>query len=178
MPVFIALIRGINVGGHKKLKMAEVKVLCEGLGLGGVRTHLQSGNVLFRTSRTDRAKLAKEIEAALQVDAKVILRTADELRKAIAANPMVEEARAEPSGFVVTFLSEKPAAAAMQALRDGYAGPEKMHLHGAELYIHYGSGMGTSKLTNTLIERKLGVAGTARNWNTVTRLLEMADEQP
>jgi uncharacterized protein (DUF1697 family) len=174
--VYIALIRGINVGGHKKLKMADVKVLCEGLGLLDVRTHLQSGNVVFQSSRTDRAALARELEAALQVDAKVILRTAAELRKAVAANPMVEEAQRGPSHYVIAFLSDEPAAAAMQSLRDAYKGPEKMELRGAELYIDYGSGMGTSKLTNALIERKLGVSATARNWNTVTKLVEIAED--
>jgi uncharacterized protein (DUF1697 family) len=173
--VYIALIRGINVGGHKKLKMADVKVLCEGLGLLDVRTHLQSGNVVFKASRTDRAALALELEAAFQVDAKVILRTAAELRKAVAANPMVEEAQRGPSHYVIAFLSGKPAAAAMQSLRDAYKGPEKMELHGAELYIDYGPGMGTSKLTNALIERKLGVSATVRNWNTVTKLVEIAE---
>lgn len=177
MPTLIALIRGINVGGHKKLKMADVKTLCESLGLRDVRTHLQSGNVVFRTTRTDRAKLAKDLEDAFGVEAKVMLRTADELRSVIAANPMPEEAQRGPSHFIVMFLSDKPAAAAMQSLRDAYSGPERMQLHGAELYIEYGSGMGTSKLSLALIERKLGVAGTARNWNTVMRLSEIADEK-
>jgi uncharacterized protein (DUF1697 family) len=176
MPIFIALIRGINVGGHKKLKMADVKVACEELGLCDVRTHLQSGNVVFRTPRSDRAKLGNELERAFGVDAKVILRTADELRKVVAANPMPAEAERGPSHFIVTFLSAKPSAAAMQSLRDAYSGPEVMHLHGTELYIEYGPGMGTSKLNNALIERKLGVTGTARNWNTVTRLVEIAGE--
>ncbi len=176
MPIYIALIRGINVGGHKKLKMADVKVSCESMGLRDVRTHLQSGNVVFRTGRTDRARLAKDLENALEVDARVVLRTADELRNTVAANPMIEEAQREPSSFVVVFLEAKPATAAMPSLREAYTGPEKMQLHGAELYVHYGSGMARSKLTNALIERKLGVAGTARNWNTVTRLVELANE--
>ena len=175
MTTFIALIRGINVGGHKKIKMADVKSLCEKLGLDDVRTHLQSGNVVFRTSKTDRAKLASDIEKALGLDARVILRSAAELRKAIEANPMLADAQSKPSGFIVMFLDGKPAANAMQSLRDAYAGPEEMQLHGAELYIRYGDDMGRSKLTNALIERRLGVAGTARNWNTVTKLLEMAE---
>lgn len=174
MPVFIALIRGINVGGHKKLKMADVKTSCEALGLSDVRTHLQSGNVVFQTSRSDRARLVKELEDAFAVDARVILRTAAELRNVVAANPMPDEAQRGPSHFIVVFLSEKPSTAAMQSLRDAYSGPEKMELHGAELYIEYGAGMGTSKLTNVLIERKLGVTATARNWNTVTKLVEIA----
>jgi uncharacterized protein (DUF1697 family) len=174
MPVYIALIRGINVGGHKKLKMADVKASFEQLGLLDVRTHLQSGNVVFRSKRTDRGKLAKDLEGALGVEARVILRTDDELRSAIGANPMPDDAQRGPSRFIVVFLSGKPAAAAMQALRDAYKGPEVMQLNGAELYIHYGDDMGQSKLTNALIERKLGVSGTARNWNTVTKLLEIA----
>lgn len=175
MTTFIALIRGINVGGHKQVKMADVKTMCEKLGLSDVRTHLQSGNVVFRTSRSDRAKLAVELQKGLGVEARVILRTAAELRKAIEANPMPEAAKTTPSGFIVMFLDEKPPAKAMQALRDAYSGPEELQLHGTELYIHYTDGMGRSKLTNALIERKLGVAGTARNWNTVTKLLEMAE---
>lgn len=174
MPVFIALIRGINVGGHKKIRMADLKTSCEALGLQDVRTHLQSGNVVFRTAKTNRAQLTKQLEAALSVEAKVILRSADEMRAVVAANPMPEEAQRGPSHYIVVFLSDKPSAAAMQSLRDAYAGPEKMQLHGAELYVEYGSGMGTSKLTIVLIERKLGVTGTARNWNTVTKLAEMA----
>lgn len=173
MPVFIALIRGINVGGHKKIRMADLKVSCEALGLRNVRTLLQSGNVVFESDEKDRARLAAQIVGVLGVEAKVILRTGAELRKVVDANPMVAEAERAPSRFIVVFLAEKPPAAAMKALRDAYEGPEKMQLHGAELYIEYGSGMGQSKLTNVLIERKLGVAGTARNWNTVTKLLAM-----
>jgi uncharacterized protein (DUF1697 family) len=176
MAVFIALIRGINVGGHKKIRMADLKASCEEMGLRDVRTHLQSGNVVFKSTKSNRAQLAKDIEAILGVEAKVILRSADELRKIIDANPMPEVAERGPSGFIVMFLDAKPAAAAMLALRDGYSGPEQMQLHGTELYIHYGAGMGQSKLTNALIERKLGVAGTSRNWNTVTKLLELAED--
>lgn len=174
MTVFIALIRGINVGGHKKIRMADLKTSYEALGLKDVRTLLQSGNVVFRTAKSNRAQLAQALQAALSVEAKVILRTAEEMRKVVAANPMPEEAERGPSHFIVVFLSEQPAAAAMQSLRDAYSGPEKMHLHGAELYVEYGAGMGTSKLTIALIERKLGVTGTARNWNTVRKLVEMA----
>ena len=174
MPVFIALIRGINVGGHKKIKMADLKVSCEKLGLRNVRTLLQSGNVVFESDEKDRARLAQQIQGVLGVEAKVILRTAAELKKIIAANPMLAEAERGPSGFIVMFLDGKPSAADLKTLRDAYSGPEQMELHGTELYIAYGPGMGQSKLTNALIERKLGVSGTARNWNTVTKLLEMA----
>lgn len=169
MAVFIALIRGINVG-NKTVRMAELKASCEKLGFEEVRTLLQSGNVVFRTGEKDRAKVARQIEGVLGVEAKVILRSDAELKKAIEANPMPDEAKSDPSHYVVYFLDGKPSAAALQALRDAYAGPERFELKGAELYIHYGAGMGRSKLTIALIERKLGVSGTARNWNTVTKL--------
>ena len=175
MPVFIALIRGINVGGHKKIKMADLKASCEKLGLREVRTLLQSGNVVFETDEKDRTRLAQQIQGVLGVEAKVILRTAAELKKIVAANPMLAAAERAPSGFIVMFLDGKPSAANLKSLRDAHSGPETMELHGTELYIEYGPGMGQSKLTNALIERKLGVAGTARNWNTVTKLLEMAN---
>lgn len=176
MPVFIALIRGINVGGHKKIRMADLKSSCEALGWRDVRTHLQSGNVVFKSTKSNRAQLVKELEAAMSVEAKVILRTAAELKKIIDANPMPGEAERGPSHFIVTFLDGMPSAAAMKSLRDAYSGPENMQLLGAELYIEYGPDMGRSKLNNALIERKLGVAGTARNWNTVTKLMELATE--
>ncbi|MEO8379571.1 MAG: DUF1697 domain-containing protein [Acidobacteriota bacterium] len=176
MPVFIALLRGINVGGHQKVVMAELEKLCQSLGLRDVRTHLQSGNVVFRTTRSDRAKLTRELESALAIQAKVILRSAEELRNVIAANPMTEESQSDPSHYVVVFLSGAPSAEAMKSLVDSYDGPEKMQLHGAELYLHYGQEMARSKLSNALLERRLGVSATARNWNTVTRLLTIADE--
>ena len=172
---YLVLLRGINVGGKNLIPMAGLKQTLEELGFAGVATYLQSGNVVFKTAKSNRAPLAKELEAVLGVEAKVILRNADELRRIIEANPMPEEAQRGPSHYIVTFLDARPAAAAMQSLRDAYSGPEKMELRGTELYIEYGSGMGQSKLTNALIERKLGVTGTARNWNTVTKLLEIAE---
>ena len=89
-----------------------------------MRTHLQSGNVVFQTSRSDRARLAKELEDAFAVDARVIVRTPAELRKIVAANPMPEAAQRGPSHFIVVFLSDKPSAAAMQSLRDAYSAGE------------------------------------------------------
>jgi uncharacterized protein (DUF1697 family) len=178
MQTFIGLIRGINVGGNKKIKMDALKTLCESLALTDVKTLLQSGNVVFRSKSADEKRLTKKLEDALRdsgTDARVILRTPEELERAIAANPLKQESKDDPSHMVIMFLSGEPSGDAQKALRDSYSGPETMHFSGRELYIYYGDNMASSKLTNALIERKLGVsAGTARNWNTVTKLLALA----
>ena len=160
MATFIALIRGINVGGNKKLSMADLKSACESLGYTDVRTLLNSGNVIFDAKRCK----ALEIEKALPIDVRVILRTPAELKKAIERNPL----KGEPNRLMIMFLEREP---------DGeleWPGPEKTHLDGTHLYLYYPNGAGTSKLTNAVIERKLGVAGTARNLNTINKLLTLS----
>lgn len=173
MPAYVSFLRGINVGGKNMLPMAKLKALHEDLGFENVRTHLQSGNVVFTTGKTDSAKLAKKIGAELGGIA-VVVRSTSELRAAVAKNPFPDAAKNDPSHYVVVFLSDAPKKGGL----DDYEGPEPKAIAGRELYIDYGigAGMARSKLTNTLIEKKLGVRGTARNWNTVTRMLEMAED--
>ena len=176
--LFIAFIRGINVGGKKKLRMDDLRTLCETIGLAGAKTVLQSGNLVFNTTRSDRKRLAGDIEKGIResagIQATVILRTAAELQQAVERNPFPSEAQSDPGHLLIVLLDGKPTAAAEADLRKSYTGPETMHLIGQELFIHYSQGIGDSKLTLTLIERTLGVAGTARNWNTVQRLLGLA----
>jgi uncharacterized protein (DUF1697 family) len=169
---YIAFIRGINVGGRNMLRMSDLKDLCMSLGFDGVQTLLQSGNVVFNAARKP---VVKEIEEAIRkragLDVKVVVRSAAELRKVIAANPF--DPVCEAGRLIVMFLDREASAEAIAKLRKAYAGPEEIHGGGRELYIDYVDGMGRSKLTNTLIERTLGVVATARNWNTVMRLAEM-----
>lgn len=174
MPAYVSFLRGINVGGRNMVPMAKLTALHEALGFENVRTHLQSGNVVFTTRKTEPAKLAKKIAAELG-EIVVVVRSTSELREAVAQNPFPDAAKSDPSGLVVIFLTEVPTAAAKKSLLDIDVGPERKAFAGRELYVHYGAGMGRSKLTNTLIEKKLGVRGTARNWNTVTRMLEIAE---
>jgi uncharacterized protein (DUF1697 family) len=160
MPTFIALIRGINVGGNKKLSMADLRSVCESLGYTNVRTLLNSGNVLFEAKKAT----AEEIEKALPIEVRVILRTPAQLQKAIERNPL----KGEPNRVMIMFLEGAPK-------NDlDWPGPEKVHVDGTHVYLYYPNGSGTSKLTNTFIERKLGVAGTTRNLNTVTKLLSLS----
>ena len=164
MALFVAFIRGINVGGNKMLPMAELKAACEAAGLTEVRTFLQSGNVIFRSTRKDPAPL---IEKALDLDVKVIVRTIDELRDVIARNPFEDEAKTDPGHLIVMFLEREPKA------KLEWPGREVIKPAGRELFIYYPDGQGRSKLTNAFIEKKLGMRGTARNWNTVTKLLTL-----
>lgn len=158
---WIGLIRGINVGGHKTLPMAKLKAACESLGYTDVRTYLNSGNVLFTAAKKPKAS---DIEQALGIDVRVILRTPAELAEAIARNPL----QGEPNRLMIMFLEQEP------EKELGWDGPEQTHLDGRHLYLYYPAGQAKTKLTNTLIERRLGVAGTTRNWNTATRLLALS----
>ena len=163
MTQFVGLVRGINVGG-KQLPMSTLRSVCESLGYRDVRTHLQSGNVVFRAARASGDAIAEAIRSETGMDVTVILRTAEELRAVVDANPIAEF---ESNRLVVVFLDHAPSGTL------AYSGPEPYHLLGRELYVNYVDGQGRSKLTNSLIERKLGVRGTARNWNTVTALLAL-----
>jgi uncharacterized protein (DUF1697 family) len=174
--ILIALLRGVNVGGNKMLSMAALKELCVGLGLEDVQTVLQSGNVVFRSAKKISAQtLEKAIREKTGLDVRVFLRTPAEMEKVIAANPFPDEAKSDPSHLLVMFLEREMSEKAKAALRDASAaGPERVRIGKEELYIHYGEGMARSKLV--LDERRLGVSGTARNWNTVSKLLMVAKQ--
>lgn len=179
MPTYIALLRGINVGGHGKVPMEKLRALCEGLGCEQVKTFIQSGNVVFKAAKCDpgtlSAKIEKKIVAELGFAVTVVTRTADELGKVIEANPFVTESRAEPAKVHVAFLSEAPTAEAVKALKIKTCDSEQARCSGREVYLYYRDGMGRAKMTGAVIERVLGVKATARNWNTVTKLYEMAE---
>lgn len=175
---FICLLRGVNVGGKQMLRMDLLRSICTSLGYRDAQTILQSGNVVFRAANADARKIEAALKAQAGLEVSVFLRTPEELRNVIAANPFPEVAQRNPSHLIVMFLEGRPSTDAQNALRAAYAGPEPMHFAGRELYVHYGEGMGRSKLTNALIEKKLGMRGTARNWNTVAKLLDAAERLP
>jgi uncharacterized protein (DUF1697 family) len=176
---YICFLRGVNVGGNKLLKMAELKVLFDTLKLHDAKTYLQSGNVVFRSDETDRAILTRRIEDGIRkksgMQVKIILRTTHELRKVIAANPLPPEDR-NPSGLLVAFLGGTIADTARALLTSLKIASEELHFGKQELYIYFAEGMARSKIANALTEKKLGVNVTARNWNTVNALLKMGEE--
>ena len=179
MPMFIGLIRGINVGGRNMLKMDALKAICTSLGHTNVQTLLQSGNVVFRSTRKDPKRVAAELEKAIRdeagLDVRVMVRTPEELKRAIAGSRFAGHAERDPSHLLVSFLADEPTAAAKNALRDAcsVAGIRVSRRERAVQRLQ--NGIVASKLSKVPIERKLGVAATARNWNTVTKLLELAE---
>jgi uncharacterized protein (DUF1697 family) len=178
MTTQIALLRGINVGGKNKVAMATLRELAAGLGFTSVTTLLQSGNLVFESKGKSAGALEtlleQETAARLGVAADYLIRSAAEWEKVVAANPFPNEAETDPSHLVVMCLKSAPTPASVKAVRASIKGPEILESRGKELYLTYPAGIGTSKLTGTLIEQKLGVRGTARNWNTVLKLLALA----
>lgn len=179
MPIVISMLRGVNVGGHNKIKMDALRALYESLKFTGCQTFIQSGNVIFKTKERNLAKLSSQIQTAIERSfgfrPDVILRTSDELRDVIARNPFAKRRGIEPGKLVVTFLASVPAPETRDNLLKLKTDPDELHIDGRELYIYFPNGMGRSKLWS-LIERTLKISGTGRNWNSVTKMLAIADE--
>jgi uncharacterized protein (DUF1697 family) len=171
---YIALLRGINVGGHAKVAMADLRALLTGLGFRNVRTLLQSGNVVFRADEAAPADLERllEAEAAEHLDTHpdFLVRTAAEWAAIVAGNPFPAEAERDPSHLRVMCLKQAPAEAAVAALQAAITGPEVVRAAGRHLYLSYPTGVGTSRLSGAVIESRLRTRGSARNWNTVLKL--------
>ena len=181
MTVQIALLRGVNVGGHKAVAMPELRDLLTQLGFESPRSLLQSGNLVFRgDSRTD-AELERLLEAEadkrLGLHADFLIRSAKEWREVVARNPFRKEAERDPSHLVVMFLKSATNAKDVKAVQAAIAGSEIIRADGRHLYIVYPDGIGRSRLTNALLEKNLGIRGTARNWNTVLKLAAMSDDK-
>lgn len=179
MKAVICLLRAVNLLKHNRISMTELRELCESLGLKQSRTYVQSGNVVFLSSDHDLRKLATRMETAIEKKfgfrPDVVLRTVPDLRNVLARNPFSRRKNIEASKLLVTFLSEEPAADVCAAVKRIQCDPEELHLVGRELYVYFAAGVGRSKLTPVLA-RTLKKNGTARNWNTVTKLLDMAEE--
>lgn len=179
MAVFVSFLRGINVGGHGKVSMNALRDLYTSLKLRDAQTYIQSGNVVFRVEQSDEAALAKKIQTgigkAFGFHPEVILRSAVELRAIIAANPFAKRKDVEPNKLVVIFLVTKPSAEVRAKLAELKGIPEELHLVGRVLYVYFPVGMGQSKLP-PLLDRILKAPATARNWNSVNKMNEMAAE--
>ena len=168
----IALFRAVNVGGRKATS-AELRTLAADLQLDEASTLLQTGNLVFRSARGG-AELEAQIERAFAARfgfaSDVLVRTAPQWRAVLAANPHAGMAERDPGHLLVMALKAAPDADAVTALQAGIRGRESVACIGRELFITYPDGVGDSKLTGAVIERRLGVRGTARNWNTATKL--------
>jgi uncharacterized protein (DUF1697 family) len=174
MTIHIGLLRAVNLAGHNKIGMADLRDLLAALGLQDVRSLLQSGNVVFRSEVHTAAQLERvlEREAAkrLGLETDFFVRTASDWKAMVAGNPFPEEAERDPSHLVVIFLKEAPDRKDVMALQSAIKGREVVRAKGRHAYVVYPDGIGRSRLTSALIEKKLATRGTGRNWNTVLKL--------
>lgn len=179
MTTHIALLRAVNVGGHAKVAMSDLRGLIAQLGFAGVRSLLQSGNLVFRNDAPTGAKLGRllEAEAEQRLDLRTdfFVRTAMEWKTIVAENPFPDEAERDPSHLVVMFLKDAPDIQSVEALNAAITGREVVRAAGRQAYIIYPDGIGRSRLTSAIIEKRLGTRGTGRNWNTVLKLGALAD---
>lgn len=179
MPVFIAMLRGVNVGGHNLIRMEDLRKLCLGLGLSNPRTYVQSGNIVFGSKERDLSLLSRRIAGAVESKfgfcPEVIIRTTSGLRDALNRNPFSRRRDIEPGKLLINFLSAPPTLETRDGILALTLGPEEIHIDACEIYIYFPDGMGRSKLWPA-IGRKLKNTGTGRNLNTVAKLLQMAEQ--
>jgi uncharacterized protein (DUF1697 family) len=178
MTPFVALLRAVNIAGHNRVAMADLRQLLVGLGLEDARSLLQSGNLVFgcegRTAAQLERLLEGEARARLALELEFFVRTAREWAALVAANPFPEAAEHDPGRLVVLFMKRAPEAGTVVALRAAITGPEVLRARGREAYVIYPQGQGRSRLTTTFVEKRLGTRVTGRNWNTVLRLAALA----
>lgn len=170
----VALLRAVNLPGHNKVAMADLRALLEELGLDEPRSLLQSGNLVFGAERATpgelEAMLAREAEARLGLATDFFVRTAAEWRAIIETNPFPSEAEEDPSHLLVLTVKEAPSPDRVARLQAAIKGRERARAVGRQAYVVYPDGIGRSKLTAKLIERHLETSVTGRNWNTVLKL--------
>jgi uncharacterized protein (DUF1697 family) len=180
MPVLVSMLRGVNVGGHAQIKMDALRALYSSLKFENPQTYVQSGNVIFGTGERDLQKIAKRLQQAIEKQfacrPEIMLRTVDELRSVIKKNPFAKRAGIEPGKLLVTFLAADPGNQARKTLLEQKFAPEELHAMGRELYIYFPDGMGRSKFPWRSVDKILQTPGTGRNWNSVTKILEMAEK--
>lgn len=178
MAKYISILRGINVGGNRKILMKDLKSLYDGLGFLKVETYIQSGNIVFESDlKLSNADLEVKIEQAIietfGFDVPVIVRTADEWAKSIVNNPFWKVKDADIDRLHLTCLKEVPSQELLEKIKLFQFLPDRYDIIGKDVFIFCAAGHGTSKLTNPFFESKLKIPATTRNWKTVMKLLEL-----
>lgn len=178
MAVHIAMLRGINLGPSRRVAMAELRTLLTEAGYDDVRTYVQSGNIVLR-SPAKPAAVERELQILISerfgFSVPVIVRSRAQLAAVVKANPLGDVAD-NPKRYQVSFLAEKPPAELVRRMEERAAESERVVAHGREIYAWHPEGVARSKLWNELAGKGLGITATARNWTTVTTLLDMASE--
>jgi uncharacterized protein (DUF1697 family) len=173
----VALLRSVNVAGHGRVAMDELRAAFDALGYTSVTTYIQTGNVLFTTGSRSEAGIASAIEQRLAEDfgdsPAVLVRSVADLQRVGTSSPYAK-AGADPARHHVTFLATAPSKAALDALTLPPSRRDELVVAGKEVYVHTPDGYANTKYTGTFLERRLGVVSTTRNWNTVTKLCKLA----
>jgi uncharacterized protein (DUF1697 family) len=174
---YVALLRGINVGGKNLLPMKVLAAMFDAAGCSDVTTFIQSGNVIFGATEKLAAKLAHDISKRIAkqcgLDVPVIVRSAEELERVAKVNPFVKRG-ADPEHFHVVFLADRPTAKQIALLDSKRSPPDEFEVIGQEIYLCCPNGMGRSKLTNAYFDSKLSTVSSVRNWRTVGKLIELS----
>ena len=177
MAIYVSLLRGINVGGHKRIKMDKLRQSFEALGFEQVKTFIQSGNVVFKAGKLSTSALSKRIETGLLSDfgfpVSVVSRTFGELREAIENNPFVNERGVNQEKLHIMFLSDAPAPDALKKLAELTLAPDRSQCCGKEIYLYLPNGASESALMKRPLDRLLSVITTTRNWRTVNSVHQM-----
>lgn len=171
---YVALLRAVNLAGHNRVAMADLRDLCTGLGFLDSRTLLQSGNIVFGSQVRDSAELERALEAELarrlRIETEFMVRSSGEWKKIVSGNPFPTEAQRDPGHLLLMVLKSAVSARAVKELQAAIRGREVVRGAGREVYIVYPDGVGRSRLTISMIEKRLGTRATGRNWNTVLKL--------
>jgi len=178
MPTYIAMLRGVNVGGHKPIKMERLRASLEALGFSDVKTYVQSGNVIFKTAKASEASLTGKITKKIVEDfghsVSVLIRTPEALGATLKRNSILKQAGIDEARLYVTFLPRPAPTSAAESLKILATASERFLVSGREIYLHCPEGYGNTKFSNNAIEKKLSMPATTRNWRTVNALSEMA----
>ena len=181
MKKYIAILRGINVGGKRKILMADLKKTCAALGFKNVQTYIQSGNVIFDAAEEPANALSQRLEHAVLQDygfnVPVLIRSVNELKNLYQENPFLNLADADLNALHLTFLSEKPKPEALKKINNQDYGPDFFELCENHVYLKIPGKYHESKLSNAFFEKKLRVTATTRNWKTLTKLIELAENE-
>jgi len=178
--IYIALLRGINIGPHKRMKMEKLVASCTACGFKSARTYIQSGNVVLAAQKTSCEKLAQKLEAQVLKDfgftADIVCRTRQELETIVASNPLAKLRNTDPQKLHVVFLGESPSAEALRKLRSLTLAPDLVEAAGKEIYFYFPNGVSGSSLWKHPLDKVLQVSATMRNWNTLNQLCRIAGE--
>ena len=180
MPVYVSFLRGVNMAGHNTIRMSDLAQLYRELGYSDAITFIQSGNVIFtlnpgKSVLEAGSRIENSILRKFGYDVPVMLRSTQEIRDIMSANPFLEQENFDPAKMAVIFLHKKPQENQIRALANVDYPPDRFSLSGSEIYIYCPNGFGKTKLYSNFFEKKMDIKGTARNWNTITTILDLAE---